>query len=175
MSMVIFVISGFQAYLEDFVDDQTSTSNTIVAIKIVAITIFVLKLFIDVVQVDVVDGKAYTYLTDIFILGLFNFKIIIDLIAIILMIITLSLPDDIAAGVAQFIFSLIKMVYLSQIVKIVEGYFINSKKKENFWSLIKVVVFNIFFAHFLGCLLLAVLQLDDTPDNSNNWLNKYSP
>lgn len=48
---------------------------------------------------------------------------------------------------------------------------INNAKKERYWNLLKVLAFNLFFAHFMASIFLAMLKID----NSRNWYEtKYN-
>lgn len=102
--------------------------------------------------------------------------LVYEFISIALVTLTLSFPDSQAQGVIQFVFSITKTYRLAMNLNVIEGYYLNSVKKTQLWSLIAVVMSNIFFAHLIGCILLALYYMDSTPDHSNNWLylNKIS-
>lgn len=56
----------------------------------------------------------------------------------------------------MFIFSLIKLFSLFGNLRVVETNFMNSSKKQRYWNLIKVAIFNVFFAHFIASIFLAM-------------------
>jgi hypothetical protein len=101
-------------------------------------------------------------LTDI----LWNFAsgvvFLIDIAYIVILILLCILKSSSLAelGVATFIISFMKLFTLYENLKLIEGNFINSFKKEQLFNLLKVGVFNIFFAHFVATILFAMSKID---------------
>lgn len=92
-------------------------------------------------------------------------ELLTEVASIVIQIVTLFLPKSEVVGVIFFIISMIKLPKLSSNFRKIEVYYIDSQKKMQYWSLMKVVLFNIFFAHFVASILLAMSLIDD-----NNWI-----
>jgi hypothetical protein len=69
-------------------------------------------------------------------------------------------------GVALFLISILKILTLYENLRVIELNFINSFQKRQFFKLSKVIIFNIFFAHFIASIFFAMSKLDI----EKNWI-----
>ncbi len=65
-----------------------------------------------------------------------------------------------------FIWSCVRIVTLNENLTLFRTTFINSYKKDQYYKLLKLMIFNILFAHFVACILLAMAMIDST----QNWM-----
>jgi hypothetical protein len=56
----------------------------------------------------------------------------------------------------SLLIAFIKVLKTSQNVKILEVYYINSTKKQQYWNLVKVIIFNLFFGHLVAGFLIGM-------------------
>lgn len=64
-------------------------------------------------------------------------------------------------GLALFICSVLKILLCSKNLTYFQIIFLNSFKKEKYYKLFKVILFNIIFAHFIASMLLAMAAIND--------------
>lgn len=64
MTLMIFFISAFHGFLEDY-RHGASSSTAVLVLKIVALVIFGIRMLISFVTVDYEDDTFYLYITDI--------------------------------------------------------------------------------------------------------------
>lgn len=64
--------------------------------------------------------------------------------------------DSEGLSIALFIVSLLKLFTLYDNLRTFETTYINSFRREQYFNLLKVALFNIFFAHFVCSMLLAM-------------------
>jgi len=83
-----------------------------------------------------------------------------------MVVISLIAPDSQSVGIVMFISCLPKVYYLQVNFNILELLNINTIRKAQYWGVTKLIVFNIFFAHFIASILLAITYIQP----SNNWL-----
>jgi hypothetical protein len=78
--------------------------------------------------------------------------------------------NSIGFGVSLFLMCLIKLISSFNNFVAFETTFIKGFKNELYWKLIKTIVFNVAFAHFLASMLLAMAKLNE----EENWLIAHS-
>jgi uncharacterized membrane protein len=64
MTLVVFFISSFHGFLEEFRHHGDSSSNTILVLKIIAIAIFAIRMVMSFVTLDYEDDTFYLYVVD---------------------------------------------------------------------------------------------------------------
>ena len=77
-------------------------------------------------------------------------------------------PTFIVTGVFCFVVTAFSLPVLSKDFEIVETVFFNNYRKRQYFSVFKIFIFNIFFAQFVGSILVAISYFD----LSNNWIEK---
>ena len=65
-----------------------------------------------------------------------------------------------------FIFSLIRIAISSSNLTLFRTTFINSLKKDQYYKLFQVILFNFIFAHFVASILFAMTMIDE----NENWM-----
>jgi hypothetical protein len=88
------------------------------------------------------------------------FYINIAYIVIIILVLALVESNYSGLGVALFLISVLKILTLYENLRVIELNFINSFQKGQLFNLSKVIIFNIFFAHFIASILFAMSKLD---------------
>lgn len=58
------------------------------------------------------------------------------------------------------------MMTLNESLNLFRTTFIDSYKKDQYWKLLKLTIFNVLFAHFIACIILWMVGLNST----QNWL-----
>ena len=165
-TLLTFLIGSFLAFLDNF-RLEAADSVTVIILLLIAIIATVLKMIASSVGKTIKDGIFLIYITDIMTSYFLSLFVFVDIAMVILLLATLGTSNDYSGlGLAIFIVSMIKLVTLYENLRVIETTFVNSFKKEQYWNLIKVILFNIFFAHFLASLLHAMTKIDE----NDNWL-----
>jgi hypothetical protein len=99
--------------------------------------------------------------------GLFDLFIYVSAITIIL--ITLITKVTKTIGIISLAIAFIKVYKTSENMKVLEVFYINSTRKQQYWNLIKVVIFNMFFGHLIAGILIGISDFN----GSNNWISYH--
>ncbi len=159
--LITFVTGSFRAFIDAFRDSGDQNSGVFIALMILAIIITGLKILISSITKTIEDGILLEYLFDIWLSFLKNRTVLIDMAYVAINIALLAVQNDSSPlSVALFIISLVKLFSLYENLRTFEITFINSPKKEQYFNLLKVALFNIFFAHFVASMLLAMSLID---------------
>jgi putative effector of murein hydrolase LrgA (UPF0299 family) len=118
------------------------------------------------VKKEVVGGIWMTFLTDIVFYSAGFTELIVSFSAIFIIIISATNPGDPNVGTASFLIAAVKLFLIPKNIKVLEIHYINSVRKQQYWDLIKVIIFELLFGHFISGLLLAMAQLNPT----QNWI-----
>lgn len=95
---------------------------------------------------------ALEYVTSIiFVFNLFNFVMTIFKVVI---------PRNKAVGIVSFIISVLSMPVLTEDLEIVEATWIKSFTKKQYFTMFKVLLFNVFFVQFISTMFIAVSYFD---------------
>lgn len=73
---------------------------------------------------------------------------------------------DYNISVAAFLIAAIKLFKIPINLQVLDMHYINSNRKQMYWNLVKVIIFEVVFMHFIAGLLLAMSAFD----NEKNWL-----
>ncbi len=144
--LITFVTGSFRAFIDTFRSSGDQNSGVFIALMILAIIVTGLKILISSITKTIEDK---------------NRTVLIDMTYVAINIALLAVQNDSSPlSVALFIISLIKLFSLYENLRTFEITFINSPKKEQYFNLLKVALFNIFFAHFVASMLLAMSLID---------------
>lgn len=83
-----------------------------------------------------------------------------DFVLIILQLINLFFPEDMVIAAVLFFYLNIMMIYPGNDTIRTEAAYIQSKRTALFWALFKIIFFNVFFAHFMGTVILAMAKIE---------------
>jgi hypothetical protein len=165
MSLTTFFISSFQGFLYNF-REEDSSSAAIVILKIIALVIFSIRMLISLLAVTYEDDTLYLYITDIIKKELMGGSIFINIFAIVMVAVSLPFHNNETVGIVFFFSTLFKLALIRSNLKILEIMFIDSIKKFYIWNLLRVIIFNIIFAHTIATALLATSRI--SPES--NWI-----
>lgn len=136
------------------------------AVNYIAIFIYLAKTIMSLTTQDIDNGVHYEYITDIVkkevVKGGFISRI--ALIVVLINIIYFNGNTSEALGIIFFVLCIIKIYYLTGSLFKVQILLVNTLKKERYWNLAKVLVFNLLYAHFLASIFLAMIRMN-TDDN----------
>jgi hypothetical protein len=76
------------------------------------------------------------------------------------------LPQSETVGYLAFVIVTVRLFKIPISLKILDLHYINSQRKQAYWNLGKVIIFQMLFGHFIAGLLLAMVKIDE----ENNWL-----
>jgi hypothetical protein len=82
-----------------------------------------------------------------------------------MILLTIIYPLNYGINVASFMVATIKLFKIPMNLKVLDLHYINSHRKQCYWNLIKVIIFELIFMHFVAAILLAMSSL-----NAHNWL-----
>jgi hypothetical protein len=139
-SLVIFTLAVMQAFLKDF-QIQKSESTAILLIKMVAIIFESFKIIFKCLKSEVVNGVWLTYITDIIRYSTGIPELLIYLTAIFAILISMLYPLDHSVGIFSFVIASLKLFKIPQNIKVLEIHYINSVRKQQYWDLVKVILF----------------------------------
>lgn len=83
-----------------------------------------------------------------------------------MVIVSLIITNNEWVGIVFFFSSFFKLALIRSNLKMLELRFVDSIKKFYIWNLIRIIVFNIIFAHIIASVLLAISRIN--PDA--NWI-----
>jgi hypothetical protein len=83
-----------------------------------------------------------------------------------MVIVSLAITNNEWVGIVFFFTSFLKMALISSNLKRLELRFIDSLKKFYIWNLIRIVIFNIIFAHIVASALLGASRINP----ESNWI-----
>jgi hypothetical protein len=89
--------------------------------------------------------------------------------AIIVIIITIFEEVTKTIGLISLVIASIKIFKTSQNVRVLEVYYINSTRKQQYWNLMKVIIFNLFFGHLIAGVLIGISELNP----GQNWITHH--
>jgi len=69
--------------------------------------------------------------------------------------------NSVGFGVGLFVLCLVKLISCFSNFTVFETTFIKGFRNENYWKLVKTIVFNLGFAHFLASTLLVMATIDN--------------
>jgi hypothetical protein len=72
-------------------------------------------------------------------------------------------------GMISLVIAFIKVLKTSQNVRVLEVYYINSTRRQQYWNLIKVIIFNLFFGHLIAGILVGISEFDP----GHNWVTDH--
>lgn len=143
--------------------EEVSESTTLFVFQTVSITVSLLEMTINFIHQKTVSGRKVKSLREIIKHYTHN-HLFIDSVNIAALI--LSMSTKIA------IFGFFRLIIISKFPQILERlekleiYIIDNYYNEQYWSLIKTIIFNFCFAHMLAILLVGMTNLND----KLNWM-----
>lgn len=165
MSIVTYFLGGFQGFLPNFAVSAASSAPVSI-LKFIAMVVFLARLTINLISVGYEDDTLYTYIIDIFKKELRKGGIFLELFSLTMVILSLILEENQVIGIIFFFSSLIRLISIRSNMRTLEIDFVDSMKKFYVFHLIRVVLFNLIFAHTIAISLLAIAKLD----HQNNWI-----
>jgi hypothetical protein len=85
--------------------------------------------------------------------------------AICMILLTIIDPTNYSINVVAFFVATIKLFKIPINLKVLDLHYIDSHRKQCYWNLIKIIIFQLIFMHFVAAVLLAMLSL-----HHHNWL-----
>jgi hypothetical protein len=83
-----------------------------------------------------------------------------------MIILTIIYPENYLINVIAFLVATVKLFKIPINLKVLDLHYINSHTKQSYWDLAKVIIFELFFMHFVSGILLGMTVLDE----EINWL-----
>lgn len=164
--LVTFVTGSFRAFIDAFKVSGDSTSGIFIGLMIAAIVVTSIKIIVNSITITIEDGILLEYLTDILVHYMKSRLIFIDIGYVAINIALLAVNNESQPlSIVLFVISIVKLFSLYENLRMFETTFINSFKKEQYFNLLKVALFNILFAHFVCSMLLAMSLID----SEKNW------
>ncbi len=87
---------------------------------------------------------------------------------LVMTILRIALPDNSVINNISFVVSLISIPVISQNLEVIEFIYVNNFMKRQYFSMFKILVFNVFFVQFVSAVMYAMSFYD----TSNNWITK---
>lgn len=130
-----------------------------------------IKMIVNSTEQKVRKGILLKYIGDIFLEYVSSWVFFVDLfyfwVVFIVFLSTLNHDLEIKRiSLWLFFSSIIRIITLNESLNLIRITFINSYKKDQYYKLFKLIIFNILFAHFIACMLLWMIKLDF----SQNWI-----
>lgn len=165
MTVVTFFMSAFQGFLDDFRNSYDETTS-VITLKIISMVIFVVRLILVMITVNFENDTLYLYITDIIKKEFKGGDILLHIFSLVMVFISLAYPKDETVGIIFFFSSFLKLALIKSNLKILELRFVDSIKKFYIWNLLRIIIFDIIFAHIISTALLAAARIN--PDA--NWV-----
>ena len=103
---------------------------------------------------------AYNYI--------FSIIFILDFLNLLMIILRIALPDNIVVNNVSFFVSLVSIPVIAQNLEVIEFIYVNNFMKRQYFSMFKILIFNVFFVQFVSAVMYAMSFFD----TSNNWITK---
>jgi hypothetical protein len=124
------------------------------------------RLILVMITVNYENDTLYIYITDIIKKEFKGGDILLHIFSLVMVFISLAYPKDETVGIIFFFSSFLKLVLINSNLKILELRFVDSIKKFYLWNLLRIIIFNIIFAHIISIALLAASKINP----ETNWV-----
>lgn len=131
--------------------------------EVITLIVFLVDFGLSAFTTKSISGKKMVKIKDI-LFHYFKESLLIDLMMIIMLIIDISNDANILNYLKLVI--ILKIPYLLEKMEKIEIHFISTTYKEQYWSLVKLFLFNFCFAHILALLLKTM----GGANSSQNWM-----
>lgn len=138
-------------------------------LKAVAIIFQFSKIFLKVIKKQYYKGVRLDYISDILLYSTGPIDLCVYVAAIVVIFITLFQEVTKTIGLISLAIASIKIFKTSQNVRVLEVYYINSTRKQQYWNLVKVIIFNLFFGHLIAGILIGISDFN----TGYNWITHH--
>lgn len=105
------------------------------------------------------EGEFKRYLKDIAFSYFKTNRLVFDLVMLIFQATFAVFPNRIIPAIFFFYLNLITLYPGNDVTK-AESAYIQTKRTALLWGLFKIIYFNVFFAHFMGTVILAMSKIE---------------
>ena len=166
--LVVNVLASFSGFIDSFSENQSRKPATYI-LKGLALFFISLNFVVRCIKKSFSGGKDRVYLHEIITKYIKSLRFFPDCISIIFVTVFISYPDEMAVGGVLFFYSIIPIFIANKDFIFLQISYLPTHRYKLAISLFKIVLLNIFFAHFWATILLAMARIDPT----DNWLIAY--
>ena len=165
------LLSSFHWFLADFRENETSHIGIQVGLFL-CLVFMVLKIFTSVAFTTTINGVPLVYVREIAYNYLTSKYVLLDLSILLTIVLFLGFPDYVFPGAIGYWATLFNLLYIDRLDELIEVMLINSPVQKHYFSLLRLLLFNVFIAHLIATILLGLGSWQE--DSGNSWMFKYN-
>ena len=122
--------------------------------------VFLLKIVMGLATTKITAGvrsRHVRYVAKYYVLSIL---FVLDLTNFLMTLLKVLFPRSPAIGITCFLVSILSVPVLTRNLEIIETIFVNNFKKRQYFNMLKILLFNLFFAQFVSAMLISLSFYD---------------
>jgi hypothetical protein len=157
--LIIQTLSTFHGFYDDYIEGSAN-HTPVILIEVFCLGIFFIKLIMGFTTPRISAGAKNKFMRYVAKEYVCSIIFVFNLLNFVTTLFKIIFPLSKAVGIVSFVISVLSMPVLTEDLEVVETTYINNFKKKHYYSMFKLLLFNVFFAQFISTMFIAIAYFD---------------